>query len=254
MVEEAVKSYRVAYERDESGWWVATVRGVRGCHTQGRTVDEARRRIREALELFVDDARKAPIVADVKLPLPGEHRVGNALSAAAVALELGATPEEVATRLSGLERRSARRMEVVTRPDGVTILNDSFNANPESMRAALRALTAIGKHRRTWAVLGEMKELGELAAGEHDALGRFAVREDGRRIVAVGPGAGAVQRGAADEGSEGAEAVWVPDADAALDLLRRQVEPGDVILVKASRAAGLERLAEALVNVEVTGR
>ena len=68
MVEETVKSYRVAYERDESGWWVATVRGVRGCHTQGRTVDEARRRIREALGLFVDDARKAPIVDDVKLP------------------------------------------------------------------------------------------------------------------------------------------------------------------------------------------
>jgi len=68
MVEEAVKSYRVAYERDESGWWVATVRGVRGCHTQGRTVDEARRRIREALELFVDNARRAPIVDDVKLP------------------------------------------------------------------------------------------------------------------------------------------------------------------------------------------
>ena len=68
MVEEAVKRYRVAYERDESGWWVATVRGVRGCHTQGRTVDEARRRIREALDLFVDDARTAPIVDDVKLP------------------------------------------------------------------------------------------------------------------------------------------------------------------------------------------
>ena len=68
MVEEAVKSYRVAYERDESGWWVATVRWVRGCHTQGRTVDEARRRIREALALFVDDARKVAIVDDVKLP------------------------------------------------------------------------------------------------------------------------------------------------------------------------------------------
>ena len=68
MVEKAVKSYRVAYERDESGWWVATVRGVRGCHTQGRTVDEARRRIREALELFVDNARRAPIVDDVRLP------------------------------------------------------------------------------------------------------------------------------------------------------------------------------------------
>lgn len=68
MVEEGMKHYRVAYERDESGWWVASVRGVRGCHTQGRTVDEARRRIREALELFVDDARKATIVDDVKLP------------------------------------------------------------------------------------------------------------------------------------------------------------------------------------------
>jgi predicted RNase H-like HicB family nuclease len=68
MVEEAVKSYRVAYERDESGWWVATVRGVRGCHTQGRTVDEARRRIREALGLFVDNAGRASIVDEVKLP------------------------------------------------------------------------------------------------------------------------------------------------------------------------------------------
>jgi predicted RNase H-like HicB family nuclease len=68
MVEETVKSYRVAYERDESGWWVASVHGVRGCHTQGRTVDEARRRIREALKLFVGDARKASIVDDVRLP------------------------------------------------------------------------------------------------------------------------------------------------------------------------------------------
>jgi predicted RNase H-like HicB family nuclease len=69
MAEETVKTYRVAYERDESGWWVASVKGVRGCHTQGRTVDEARRRIREALGLFVDDARRAArIVDDVKLP------------------------------------------------------------------------------------------------------------------------------------------------------------------------------------------
>jgi predicted RNase H-like HicB family nuclease len=63
-----VKTYRVAYERDESGWWVASVRGVRGCHTQGRTIDEARRRILEAMELFVNDARRARIVDDVKLP------------------------------------------------------------------------------------------------------------------------------------------------------------------------------------------
>ena len=68
MVEEVMSVYRVAYERDESGWWVASVRGVRGCHTQGRTVDEARRRIREAMELFVDDAQSAKVVDDVKLP------------------------------------------------------------------------------------------------------------------------------------------------------------------------------------------
>jgi predicted RNase H-like HicB family nuclease len=68
MAEEIVKTYRVAYERDESGWWVASVRGLRGCHTQGRTVDEARRRILEAMELFVDNARKAIIIDEVKLP------------------------------------------------------------------------------------------------------------------------------------------------------------------------------------------
>jgi predicted RNase H-like HicB family nuclease len=68
MVETIVKTYRIAYERDESGWWVASVRGVRGCHTQGRTVEEARRRVIEAMELFVDDARTASIVDDVKLP------------------------------------------------------------------------------------------------------------------------------------------------------------------------------------------
>ena len=75
MVEEAVKTYRVAYERDESGWWVASVRGIRGCHTQGRTVDEARRRIVEAMDLFVDDARTARFVDDVKLPAEAAQAV-----------------------------------------------------------------------------------------------------------------------------------------------------------------------------------
>jgi len=68
MVKEVVKTYHVGYKRDESGWWVASVRELRGCHTQGRTVDEARRRIREAMELFVYDARSAKLVDDIKLP------------------------------------------------------------------------------------------------------------------------------------------------------------------------------------------
>ena len=103
-VEEAVKSYRVAYERDESGWWVASVRGVRGCHTQGRTVEEARRRIREALELFVDDARKVPIVDDVKLP-----------SAATRAIRAYATLRRKADEEDRRAARAARRAVRVLR-------------------------------------------------------------------------------------------------------------------------------------------
>jgi predicted RNase H-like HicB family nuclease len=75
VVDKVVKTYRVTYERDDSGWWVASVRGLRGCHTQGRTVDEARRRITEALELFIDDARSATIVDDVRLPAAAKKAI-----------------------------------------------------------------------------------------------------------------------------------------------------------------------------------
>lgn len=92
--------------------------------------------------------------------LYGEHHVSNALAAAAVAHELGMSAEEIATALSGAGSLSRWRMEVTERPDGVTIVNDAYNANPESMRAALRALAAMGRGRRTWAVLGKMAELG----------------------------------------------------------------------------------------------
>ena len=104
MVEKAVKSYRVAYERDESGWWVARVRGIRGCHTQGRTVDEARRRIREALKLFVENAAKAPIVDDVKLP-----------SAATRAIRAYATLRRKADEEDRRAARAARRAVRVLR-------------------------------------------------------------------------------------------------------------------------------------------
>ena len=104
MVEEAMKRYHVTYERDESGWWVAAVRGVRGCHTQGRTVDEARRRIREALELFVDDARRAPILDDVKLP-----------SAASRAIRAYATLRKKADEENRRAARAARRAVRVLR-------------------------------------------------------------------------------------------------------------------------------------------
>ncbi|MET8996371.1 UDP-N-acetylmuramoyl-tripeptide--D-alanyl-D-alanine ligase [Amycolatopsis sp. NPDC004169] len=214
-----------------------------------------------AEDITVDDEARASFrlvtpagAADVKLPLHGEHHVGNALSAAAVALELGVSPADIAARLSNLERRSARRMEVVTRPDGVTILNDSFNANPESMRAGLKALAAMTRDtgRRSWAVLGVMGELGADSVTAHDEIGRLVVRLNIAKLVVIGPEAAAMHQGAHQEGSWGEESALVPDVEAAIALLHDQLRPGDVVLVKASKAAGLWRVAEALLEPRET--
>jgi UDP-N-acetylmuramoyl-tripeptide--D-alanyl-D-alanine ligase len=195
--------------------------------------------------------------ASVTLPLYGEHHVGNALSAAAVALELGSTVDEVAARLSTVERRSARRMEVTTRADGVTVLNDSYNANPESVRAALKTLASMSqggreeRRRRSWAVLGVMGELGADSVSAHDEIGRLAVRLNIGRLVVVGlddSAAAPIHYGASHEGSWGEESVLVPDTGAAVELLRAELSPGDVVLVKASKVAELWRVADALLE------
>ncbi|MFD6289098.1 UDP-N-acetylmuramoyl-tripeptide--D-alanyl-D-alanine ligase [Streptomyces sp. NPDC060205] len=187
--------------------------------------------------------------SEVTMRLYGEHHVSNALAAAAVAHELGMSADEIATALSEAGSLSRWRMEVTERPDGVTVVNDAYNANPESMRAALRALAAMGKGRRTWAVLGQMAELGDEALAEHDAVGRLAVRLNVSKLVAVGGReASWLQLGAYNEGSWGEESVHVSDAQSAVDLLRSQLRPGDVVLVKASRSVGLERVAQALVE------
>ena len=190
--------------------------------------------------------------APVTLRLYGEHQVSNALAAAAVAIECGLDVAATAAALSEAGNLSKWRMELTERPDGVTVINDAYNANPDSMRAALRALAAIGgrgpEARRTWAVLGEMRELGEDSLDEHDAVGRLAVRLNISTLVAVGGReAACMELGARNEGSWGEESVLVSDADAAIGLLREQVGPGDVVLVKASRSVGLERVAEALL-------
>ncbi|OIJ91462.1 UDP-N-acetylmuramoyl-tripeptide--D-alanyl-D-alanine ligase [Streptomyces sp. MUSC 14] len=192
--------------------------------------------------------------SDVTMRLYGEHHVSNALAAAAVAHELGMSAEEIALALSEAGTLSRWRMEVTERPDGVTIVNDAYNANPESMRAALRALAAMGKGRRTWAVLGKMAELGDEALAEHDAVGRLAVRLNVSKLVAVGGiEASWLQLGAYNEGSWGEESVHVSDAQAAIDLLRSELRPGDVVLVKASRSVGLESVAQALLEAGAEG-
>ena len=187
--------------------------------------------------------------ARVTLPLYGEHHIGNALTGAAIALELGATLDEVADRLATVQRVSARRMEVSQTANGITVVNDAYNANPESVRAALKTLASMTRDRpgRAWAVLGVMGELGDAGVDAHDEIGRLAVRLNIDRLVVVGDQARGMHLGASQEGSWGEESVLVPDVDAAVALLRAELRPGDVVLTKASKVAALWRVAEALL-------
>lgn len=188
--------------------------------------------------------------AAVSLPLYGEHQIGNALTAAAIALEAGATTGQVAERLGAVRRVSARRMEVAETGDGVTVINDAYNANPESVRAALKTLASMtrGRQGRAWAVLGVMGELGEAGVEAHDEIGRLVVRLNLDRLVVVGEQAAGMHHGASLEGSWGEESVLVPDVDAAVALLRDELRPGDVVLTKASKVGALWRVAEALLQ------
>jgi len=197
----------------------------------------------------------------VRLAVHGAHQVGNSLAAAAVALELGLALPAVADALAAARPLSRWRMEVTERTDGVLLVNDAYNANPESMAAALRALRTMARGRRSWAVLGPMAELGEAAADEHRRVGALAAQLGVDRLVVVGPAAAGIHQAAAAAGPGGGsgraapagtgggwagETVHVPDVAAAVALLRAELLPEDVVLVKASRSAGLERVVLAL--------
>jgi UDP-N-acetylmuramoyl-tripeptide--D-alanyl-D-alanine ligase len=208
-----------------------------------------------------------PAETGIALAVHGDHQVSNALCATAAALECGASLEQVAAALAAAGPVSKHRMQVATRGDGVTVINDAYNANPDSMRAGLQALAwmareagagtspADAEKRRSWAVLGEMAELGDDAISEHDRIGRLAVRLDVSRLIVVGTGRSmsAMHHGAVMEGSWGSESTMVADADAALALLRAELQAGDVVLVKASNAAGLGALADALAGEDDRG-
>jgi UDP-N-acetylmuramoyl-tripeptide--D-alanyl-D-alanine ligase len=185
---------------------------------------------------------------EVALAVSGEHQVGNALAAIAAARECGLSLAAAAEILGRTTAASHWRMEITERPDGVVIVNDAYNANPESMRAALKTVTAMAVRGRTWALLGPMGELGDRSVSEHDTLGRYAVRLNVDTLVAIGEAARPIAQGAALEGSYNGESQWVPDLDAAVALVAPQLRSGDVVLVKASRAAGLERLAQRLAG------
>ena len=187
--------------------------------------------------------------APVALALHGGHNVANALAAAAIAAELGMDVPAIADALSQATTRSAKRMEVHERHDGVLIVNDAYNANPDSMRAGIEALGhMIARGRRGIAVLGHMAELGDIDVVSHAEAGRLAAQVGMAVIVAVGEAARPVLDGARAQAGWDGQAIDVPDPAAAVTVLGNLLRPNDVVLVKASKAAGLWEVADGLLT------
>jgi UDP-N-acetylmuramoyl-tripeptide--D-alanyl-D-alanine ligase len=191
--------------------------------------------------------------APVALKLHGRHHVANSLAAAAVAAELGMDVAAIAEALSDATARSGKRMELHERPDGVLVVNDAYNANPDSTRAAIEALAHLTSSntgngsRRGIAVLGYMAELGDIADESHAEAGRRAAQAGAAIIVAVGDGAAPVLDGARAVPGWRGEALAAQDPGAAVAVLVNRLRPGDVVLVKASKAAGLWHVADGLL-------
>lgn len=185
--------------------------------------------------------------ARVHFPVLGEHHVTNALAAATVALELGLPLTEIVAVLESHSRAARWRMEVMGGRDGVTIINDAYNASPDSMSAGLRTLAQIRKPEgRSVAVLGAMSELGDYSIEEHRRIGLQAVRLGISELVVVGAEARNLHISAINEGSWDGESVFFEDQDAAFEYLLGSLQPNDTVLVKSSNSAGLRFLGDRL--------
>jgi UDP-N-acetylmuramoyl-tripeptide--D-alanyl-D-alanine ligase len=184
--------------------------------------------------------------APVRFQVLGEHHVMNALAAASAARALGIPLNAIVAALESATRAERWRMELLS-SDPVTVINDAYNASPDSMAAALKTLAQIGQHGgRTFAVLGEMSELGEFSGAEHDRIGLLAVRLNISRIVVVGEGARRLHISTINEGSWDGESVYFEQQDDAYDYLVNELNPGDTILFKSSNSAGLRFLGDRL--------
>ncbi|WP_235739157.1 UDP-N-acetylmuramoyl-tripeptide--D-alanyl-D-alanine ligase [Nocardioides alcanivorans] len=186
--------------------------------------------------------------AEVRLKEIGVHQVANAAAAGALALAAGLELDQVATALNGAVSQSRWRMELLERPDGLVVLNDAYNANPESTLAGLETLQRIARAsgRPAVAVLGVMGELGAGHHAGHVRVGRAAAERGIDLVIAVGDEASGVVEGASSITSWTGSVVSAPDRESALAKLRAEIGPRHVVLVKASRAAGLEVLAQQL--------
>lgn len=186
----------------------------------------------------------------VRLRILGEHHVMNALAALAVVRELGVPVADAIRTLESVTRAERWRMEVLQTDRGVTVINDAYNASPDSTAAALKTLAQIAAPgQRTFAVLGEMAELGEYSDEEHDRIGRLAVRLNISQLVVVGSAARHIHNAAGLEGSWDGESKLVETVDEAYDLVQQLLKPGDLVLVKSSKSAGLRFLGDRLAGV-----
>jgi len=197
---------------------------------------------------------------EISSQLIGEHHVHNLLAAATIAYNSGISGEKIARALNKAAAASKWRMARTDRADGVTVINDAYNANPESMAAALRALAqlgrtvdpATGQPHRTWAVLGAMLGLGDASVEEHDRIGRLVVRMNISKLIAVGDETKPIYNAAHLEGSWGNEATWVKTPEEAEQILRAEVHPGDIVLFKSSNGAKLGILGDQVAFAEYT--
>jgi UDP-N-acetylmuramoyl-tripeptide--D-alanyl-D-alanine ligase len=186
----------------------------------------------------------------VRLRILGEHHVLNALAALSVARELGIDLASAIDAIEAVARAERWRMELLMPASGAIVINDAYNASPDSMAAALKTLAQVrGPLDRTIAVLGEMAELGEYSDEEHDRIGRLVVRLNIRKLIVVGHGARHIHNAAGLEGSWDGESVYVATPDEAYDLLREDVGAGDIVLVKSSKSANLRFLGDRLGGV-----
>ena len=185
--------------------------------------------------------------AEVHFGVLGEHHVMNALATIAASVSLGVPLAQIANALQQVTLAERWRMQLMGGRDGITVINDAYNASPDSMSAALKTLAQVkAPGTRTIAVLGEMSELGEFSGEEHDRIGLLAVRLGISQLVVVGQGARRLHITAINEGSWDGESAYVETQDEAFDLVVSSVRPGDTVLVKSSNAAGLRLLGDRL--------
>ena len=190
-------------------------------------------------------------VSEVTLKMLGEHQAMNVSAALAVAEELGVARDLAIAAVSDMEMAERWRMQLIKRSDGVYIINDAYNASPDSMRAALQTLATLGRQgHRTIAVLGQMAELGEYSSQEHDQLGRLVVRYNIDQLYVVGQEAKLIHMGASQEGSWDGESVFCETISTAFEAIYDKLSPGDIVLVKSSNVAGLRFLGDELAGVK----